>query len=234
MEVPEVRFTTSGDHRIAWQQWGSGPDLLMIPPIISNVELLWEQELYRRAFEYYGEHLGVTTFDKRGVGLSDRFVDPPSFEQRVANILAVMDAAGLQRANVQGTSEGGQMAQLFTLAHPDRVERLILTNANPGAAAFHALHVDPDGSEERYAQMVRNYERLVETWGTEPQYFVDFYNPDQSANPAFVRWMGRYCRQSVTAADLLQQLLSIADMDAGPRLGRSQRPRWSPISSTTA
>ena len=36
--------------------------------------------------------------------------------------------------------------------------------------------------------------------------------------------MGRYCRQSVTAADLLQQLLSIADMDAGPRLGEITAP----------
>jgi class 3 adenylate cyclase len=224
MEVPEVRFTTSGGSRIAWQQWGSGPDLLMIPPVISNVELLWEQELYRRAYEYYGEHLRVTTFDKRGVGLSDRFVDPPTFEQRVEDILTVMDAAGLARPNVQGTSEGGQMAQLFTLAHPDRVDRLVLTNSNPGAAAFHALHVDADGSEERYAEMVRKYARLIETWGTDPQYFVDWYNPGQSANPAFVRWMGRYCRQSVTASDLWQQLLSIAEMDAGPRLGEITAP----------
>ena len=188
MEVPEVRFATSGGHRIAWQQWGSGPDLLMIPPIISNVELLWEQELYRRAFEYYGEHLRVTTFDKRGVGLSDRFIEPPTFQQRVDHILAVMDAAGLERANVQGTSEGGQMAQLFT-ARASRSSRAPDPHeCQPGRwPRSDALHVDPDGSEERYAQMVRNYERLVETWGTEPQYFVDFYNPDQSADP---RWCG--------------------------------------------
>ncbi len=62
MEVPEVQYARTNDGvRIAWQQWGSGPDVLVVPPIISNCELIWEQELFRRSLEYLGDHTRVTT-----------------------------------------------------------------------------------------------------------------------------------------------------------------------------
>ena len=96
MEVPEVQYaTTKAGQRLAWQQWGSGPDVLVVPPSVSNIELIWEQELWRRALEYFGAHARVTAFDKRGMGLSDRFGIAPTLEELCKDILAVMDAAGL-------------------------------------------------------------------------------------------------------------------------------------------
>ena len=171
--------------------------------MVSNVELIWEQELYRRALEYYGEHVRVTHFDKRGIGLSDRFGIAPTLEERCDDILAVMDAAGLEHATIEGFSEGGLMAQLFTVLHPSRVERLVLGNSHPGTAAYMAVLCDPDGSLVRLEEIIGNHIRVIATWGTDPQLFVDFFNPCQSGNAAFVRWSGRYCRQSATAADIL-------------------------------
>ena len=208
----------------AWQQWGAGPDLLMIPPLISNVELLWEQELYRRALEYYGEHVRVTMYDKRGIGLSDRYVDAPTLAERVSDTLAVMDAAGLKSATIQGTSEGGLIAQLFTLAEPERVDRLILTNASSGDAHFRALLTSSSGSTTELDQLIARYGTLISNWGLDPQYFVDWYNPGQSSNPGFVRWMGRYCRQSATASDLAAQIANLGGLDAGPRLDEIAAP----------
>ena len=69
--------------------------------------------------------------DKRGIGLSDRFDGAPTLEERIQDIVAVMDAAGLGSATILGTSEGGLMAQLFTALHPERVERLLLVNSTP-------------------------------------------------------------------------------------------------------
>ena len=146
VEPPDVRYAISDGHRIAWQQWGSGPDVLVVPPMVSNIELVWEQELYRRALEYQGDHVRVTVFDKRGIGLSDRFGIAPTLEDRCKDMLAVMDAAGLEHATIEGFSEGGLMAQLFAVLHPSRVERLVLGNSNPGAAALEAVLCDPDGS----------------------------------------------------------------------------------------
>ena len=42
------------------------------------------------------------------------------------DVLAVMDAAGSERAAICGTLEGGPMAALFAATHPDRVSALVL------------------------------------------------------------------------------------------------------------
>ena len=48
MEISDVRFAKSGDVHIAYQRYGSGPDVVLIPPLVSNIELSWEQEICRR------------------------------------------------------------------------------------------------------------------------------------------------------------------------------------------
>ena len=94
-------------------QFGSGPDVLAIPPLVSNVELVWEHEIYRRFLEYAAQHVRITGFDKRGIGLSDKIHDPPTLQERTDDITAVMDAAGLDSLVVLGQSEGALMAQFF-------------------------------------------------------------------------------------------------------------------------
>ncbi len=73
MRVPEVRYARSGDLRLAYQQWGDGPPLMIIPDLISNCEITWEHESYRRTDEHLGKHMSCVYFDKRGIGMSDRF-----------------------------------------------------------------------------------------------------------------------------------------------------------------
>src|SRR6266545_4771182 len=126
MEVPETRYARVGDLRIAYQKWGDGQPLLICPSLISNIEIWWEHELYRRTLEHMGKYMTCVTLDKRGMGLSDRFDDPPTLEQRNEDVVAVMDAVGWKRAHLLGASEGGAMAQLFAADFPDRVESLVL------------------------------------------------------------------------------------------------------------
>jgi pimeloyl-ACP methyl ester carboxylesterase len=206
VDVPEVFFADAGGVRIAWQQFGSGPDVLAVPGILSNIELCWEHEFYRRFFEYIARHVRVTVFDKRGIGLSDKFHEAPTLEQRTTDILAVMDAAGLDRPALVGASEGGLMAQLFAAQHPERVDRLVLLNTSPGRFGMMAVHRDPDGSLRRLKQLAEKFERIVATWGSDPQYTVDQFCPSNSDNAAFVRWFGRLERQSATQADFRRQV----------------------------
>ena len=52
MEVPDVKFATSEDGvRIAYQIWGDGPTLVIALALLSNVEVIWETELFCRSLE---------------------------------------------------------------------------------------------------------------------------------------------------------------------------------------
>ena len=116
------------------------------------------------------------------------------------------------------------IAQLFTVLHPERVERLVLKNALPGTEGWLAVHQDPDGSWERLEQFFARMDRLLETWGRDAQYFVDWFCPSRSDDAAFVRWWARFQRMSATSADMRRQSRSLALLDAGPRLGEIAVP----------
>ena len=65
-------------------------------------------------------------YDKRDQGLSDRLGRPPTLEESMDDLRAVMDAAGSERAALFGVSEGGPMCQLFAATFPERVTALVL------------------------------------------------------------------------------------------------------------
>jgi class 3 adenylate cyclase len=192
--------------------------------LLSNVELAWEHEIYRRYLERLGRHLRVTAFDKRGIGISDRFDAAPTLEQRTSDVLAVMDAAGLDRPSLYGLSEGGLMAQLFSVLHPDRVDRLVLANSLAGGPIYVAAHAGEDGSYDLMNEKLGKFQTLVETWGRDPQFFVEWYAPSQSGNTSFVRWIGRLQRMSASAVDLGRQLESLVGLDGSERLHEITAP----------
>ena len=65
----------------------------------------------------------VVRYDRRGKGRSPAPTAPFS---QVADLAALLADRGVARATVVGSSAGGALALDFALAHPDRVERLIL------------------------------------------------------------------------------------------------------------
>jgi pimeloyl-ACP methyl ester carboxylesterase len=58
--------------------------------------------------------------------MSDPVTGPPSMEERMDDIRAVMDAAGSSRAAILGVSEGGTLAMMFAHRYPERVRALAL------------------------------------------------------------------------------------------------------------
>ncbi len=76
----------------------------------------------------------VVTFDNRGFGDSEKPAGPYTTPLLAADALAVLDAAGLERAHVVGASLGGMVAQELALAHPQRVDKLVLVCTTPGGA----------------------------------------------------------------------------------------------------
>ncbi len=76
------------------------------------------------------EDLFLVMFDCRGMGLSERRDEPYSVEDEVADMAAVLEAAGVDRAWVYGRSRGGMLAQAFALAHPGRTLGLVLSGTS--------------------------------------------------------------------------------------------------------
>lgn len=129
MKAPPTQFTTTDDGvRIAYTTWGSGPTMVISPGIVSNVELFWENELHSRVLERLGRHLRLIQFDKRGIGMSDRFDALPANDQRISDFLAVMAAEEVEKAHISGISEGGVMAKILAAQYPERTDRLALAN----------------------------------------------------------------------------------------------------------
>ena len=114
--------------RIAWERRGSGPPLLLIHGL-GYARWGWEPVVDELA-----EAHEVVLFDNRGIGDSDAPLGPYTARMLAEDAVAVLDAAGLERAHVLGTSLGGMIALQVALDRPERVDRLVLACTTPGGA----------------------------------------------------------------------------------------------------
>lgn len=111
---------------LAYQTAGRGPALLLLAGQ-SNNHRWWDAT--RPDFE-----AGYTTvtLDWRGTGDSGKPDEPYSTHGFAGDVVAVLDALGLERAHVYGTSMGGRVAQWLAADRPERVGALILGCTSPG------------------------------------------------------------------------------------------------------
>ncbi len=205
-DVPPIRFAPARGARIAYQDFGSGPTIVAVPPLAQNIEMAWEREEVRTMFEGFGSFSRWVQFDKRGTGASDRRSQVPGLDERVDDLRAVMDHAEIERAFIYGASEGGPMCVLFAATYPDRVEGMILHGST---ANFH----DPDMTDERRQIVDEQSRYLVDKWGTSESILADFFSPSLAGDQGYRQWLERYERLS-TDRDSLRELLALmSDFD---------------------
>jgi class 3 adenylate cyclase/pimeloyl-ACP methyl ester carboxylesterase len=124
---PQTHYAPCGELSIAYQVVGDGPhDLVVVPPYVWHIEQLWNDPGYHRWMRGLTDFARVICYDKRGSGMSDPVPAAPSLDERMDDVVAVMDAAESERATVFGMSEGGPIGTVFAASHPERTERLIL------------------------------------------------------------------------------------------------------------
>ena len=72
----------------------------------------------------------VYALDIRGHGKTPRGAAPFTIRQFADDLLFFMDACGLEKSHILGFSDGGNIAMIFAMKYPERVDRLILDGAN--------------------------------------------------------------------------------------------------------
>ena len=209
---PETRYAKSEDVHIAYQVSGGGPlDLVFVPGFVSHLEGQWENPRAERLLMGFGSFSRLIKFDKRGTGLSDRDVIPPTLEQRMDDVRAVMDATGSAQAALFGVSEGGPMSCLFAATYPERVKALILY----GSFARVAWAADyPWGqTAEQTAESIARYE---DRWGTPSA--VAAIAPTAVNDAEYVNWSSRYYRLAASPGGAKAILKLNAEIDVRPVL----------------
>jgi pimeloyl-ACP methyl ester carboxylesterase len=153
-QLPETRYAQSGDVSIAYQVMGNGPiDMILVPGLFSHIEFQHEMTGFTAFLRRLASYARVTTFDKRGQGLSDRISGAATMEERMDDVRAIMDAIGSKRAALIGFSEGSCMSVLFTATYPERVSHLILI----GGFGRAADRLPDDEWRSRVEQVVKNW-----------------------------------------------------------------------------
>lgn len=184
LQAPETRYATRPDGaHIAYQQFGSGSiDLVWIPHLLFNVDLMWEFEPIARWLTRLGSFARVVIFDPVGTGLSDRHVEPGDVDARSRDLLSLLDELGIERAAIMGSLHGGALGAVFAATYPTRVTSLVWYNAYLPRPAMSPTSGDIPawGTTERAARMA----------GTE--------GPTGQVDAAFQQWMGRMLRSAVS------------------------------------
>lgn len=78
----------------------------------------------------FARYFHVYAIDTRGHGKTPRGNAPFTIRQFADDLLDFMDAHQIGKAHLLGFSDGGNIAMLFAMKYPDRVNRLILNGAN--------------------------------------------------------------------------------------------------------
>jgi len=106
----DIRFCTADDGvKLAYATSGAGPPLVMSSTWLTHLEHQWRSLAWRPWLDAFRDFT-VLRHDSRGCGLSDRHTDRLSFENWVADLARVINAAGFRRFPIVATCWGGPVA----------------------------------------------------------------------------------------------------------------------------
>ncbi|MFA5787411.1 MAG: alpha/beta fold hydrolase [Actinomycetota bacterium] len=174
--MAETRFAQNDGVRIAYETRGERGPWLVLVFGVGFARWGWDPIAQPLAEKYR-----LVLIDNRGIGESDVPTPPYRVREMAADVIAVMDDAGVERAHVVGTSLGGLIAQELAIIYPERVDKLVLVCTTPGgpdsypmpeasvAAIAAAMTLPPEQGLLRFVEnalapdTVANRRDLVET-----------------------------------------------------------------------
>jgi class 3 adenylate cyclase/alpha-beta hydrolase superfamily lysophospholipase len=218
-EVPETRFGWNGDIALAYQTFGAGAhDLLYLPGVYSNVDVMWEWPPYARFLRRLGSFAHVLVLDRRGYGCSDRF-SPDALvplEVMVNDVIEILDEVGIERVAIFAFEDGGTLAALLAASKPERVSHLTLHDP---VASWTKNEEQPwEWTRERWEEHIAVFQR---NWGVmsperivqERRYRDELWGSAGEIDEREIRWQARMERATMGPGANVAETRKFMDID---------------------
>jgi DNA-binding CsgD family transcriptional regulator/pimeloyl-ACP methyl ester carboxylesterase len=130
MDSPGIQYAKTNDGvSIAYWTLGSGPPLVHSWGVTSHSQLEWQFPEIREWYLRLARSWRLISYEKRGVGLSQREVDDFSLDAHVLDLEAVVTQLDLGPFTLFAPMSAGMVGVAYAAAHPDSDIRLILWNS---------------------------------------------------------------------------------------------------------
>jgi 3-oxoadipate enol-lactonase len=150
-------FVQAGELRIAFDRQGAGPPLLLMHGAEAS------RLMFTALMPHLAPYFTVIAYDQRDCGDSEGPQAGSTLADLADDARQLVDALGLERAHVFGSSFGGRVAQALALRHPQSVDRLVLGSTWPLPAAYESLCPDAPRLAELRRKLPATAEELA-TW----------------------------------------------------------------------
>jgi class 3 adenylate cyclase/pimeloyl-ACP methyl ester carboxylesterase len=213
MSVEELRYARHGDAHVAFREVigdaSSDTAVLWCSGQFVPMEMMWADHGYARFVDGLAGFGRLVVFDRRGVGMSDAVTDWTTsiYEQWVDDAVSVLDAAGIAKVHVVGWEQGGNLAWLLAVRHPDRVSGVVVLH---GMDRIDRMKAAGWTSGKEVAAAMR---RWIETGdvGDLPSGDDRSYAPSRAGDASLDQWLGQAGRLGASpnmAARLYEAVLS--------------------------
>lgn len=214
----DVRFAESGYGTVAYAAIGHAREaIVIVPGFVSHIEIAWEEPQVRAFLQALARRFRVLMFDRRGIGLSERLATAATEEAVAVDVRAILDHAGIDRAWLFGSSEGGPAAIRLAVDHPERVQGLVLFGSLARGSA------EPDYPWALPAPAFDRWlERLVQAWGGPTG--IETFAPSGQHDPVLRAWWARMVRHATSPGGLKVILGGLREVDVRDALPRVRVP----------
>ena len=205
----EIHFCTASDGTtLAYSVTGSGPPIVKAANWLNHLEADFVSPLWCHWIKALSTIRSLWRYDERGNGLSD-WNAPLNFEAFVDDLESVVDAAGLDRFDLLGISQGAAVAVAYAVRHPERVRKMHLWG---GYAMGWAIRGNPDEEVRREAMLAL----IRQGWAMDNpafrQMFTSMFLPEATQEQA--NWFNEVQRTTTSAenAEALQRVFGAIDV----------------------
>lgn len=205
--------------QLAFSVVGEGPPLVKAANWLNHLEHDWKSPVWRHWLHELTRGHCLVRYDERANGMSAWDTPEISFEAFVDDLETVVDAAGLDRFDLLGISQGAGVAIAYAVRHPDKVRKLVLCG---GYATGWAVRQEPEEVARREAMLT-----LSQTgWGADnPAYrqlFTNLYIPGASHEQQ--QWFNEVQRVTASPENAVRLMRIFATIDVRDLLPKVTTP----------